>query len=161
VPWQEYVRLPDVVLTEYDLQASPIDLAQLASLGEVGVARGSSVTDADGTRRATLLFLPGTAAELEFEDGSSQPIEQLTVRATGFTVGPSGPTAMPADLPPASAYTYAVELSADEATNAGAVAVRFNQPAAFYLENFIGFAVGETVPTGYYDRTRGVWVPSN
>jgi hypothetical protein len=30
-----------------------------------------------------------------------------------------------------------------------------------YVENFIGFPVGTAVPTGYYDRQKGVWVGSD
>ena len=35
----------------------------------------------------------------------------LSVRATEYTVSDSGPAAMPAALPPTSAYTYAVEYT--------------------------------------------------
>ena len=35
---------------------------------------------------------------------------------------------MPAELPPNTAYTYAVELSADEAIATGATEINFNQP---------------------------------
>ena len=75
-------------------------------------------------------------------------------------MGDSGPKAMPAELPPTSAYTYAVEFSADEAVAAEANDVQFSQPVIFYVENFLGFPVGGVVPVGYYDRVRGVWVPS-
>lgn len=60
-----------------------------------------------------------------------------------------------------SAYTYAVELSVDQALSAGATQVQFNQPLPLYVENFLGFPVGGSVPVGWYDRTRGVWVPAN
>ena len=30
-----------------------------------------------------------------------------------------------------------------------------------YVDNFLGFNVGEIVPVGYYDRDRAVWVPQN
>jgi len=73
-------------------------------------------------------------------------------------VGDDGPEAMPAELPPASTYTYAVELSVDEADEAGAVRVRFDPPAVSYNENFVGFPVGEVVPAGTYDRGKGIWV---
>jgi hypothetical protein len=68
---------------------------------------------------------------------------------------------MAAELPPSSGYTYAVELSADEALNAGATTVDFSQPVAFYLENFINFPVSGVLPVGWYDRSRGLWVPSD
>jgi YD repeat-containing protein len=92
-------------------------------------------------------------------DGSQQPLSRMDVRATEYTVGPEGPDAMPGKLPPFSAYTYAVELSVDEALIAGAPRVEFSKPIALFVENFIGAPVGTTVPFGSYDRTRGVWLP--
>src|SRR5205085_1266161 len=83
----------------------------------------------------------------------------ISVRATEFTVGPNGPAAMPGALPATSAYTYCVELSADEAMAVGATEVQFNQPVFTYVENFLGFPVGMDVPLGSYDRLRGVWIP--
>ena len=62
---------------------------------------------------------------------------------------------MPGELPPSSGYTYALELSVDEADLAGATSVRFNQAIPFYVENFLRFPVGSPVPSGYYDRERG------
>ena len=53
--------------------------------------------------------------------------DQLNVRATEFTIGDSGPAAMPGELPPTSAYTYAVEYSVDEADEAGATDVALRQ----------------------------------
>src|SRR5205085_720770 len=69
--------------------------------------------------------------------------------------------AMPGELPPTSAYTYAVELSADEAIAAGAKSVTFSQPVIQYVENFLNFPVGIGVPVGFYDRDRAAWVPSD
>jgi RHS repeat-associated protein len=68
---------------------------------------------------------------------------------------------MPAPLPPVSGYTYAVELTAEEALAAGAKEVRFSQPVIQYVENFLDFPVGVIVPVGYYDREKGVWIASN
>jgi hypothetical protein len=68
---------------------------------------------------------------------------------------------MPAALPPSSGYTYAVELSADEAIVAGATKVQFSQAVPFYVQNFLNFPVGEVVPVGYYDRRQGLWVPAD
>ncbi|MCI5146971.1 MAG: hypothetical protein D3923_15975, partial [Candidatus Electrothrix sp. AR3] len=36
----------------------------------------------------------------------------------------------------------------------------FEKPVTVWVDNFLGFEVGEAVPVGYYDRDRGVWVPS-
>ncbi len=154
MPWQEFVTLPDVMLTELDPQVTAIDLGQGAML----VARGSVMSDADGTRQATLLFPAGTTATMTDANGQEQEVAQLSVRATEFTVGPEGPRAMPGDLPPSSAYTYAVEFSTDEAIAADARQVTFSQPIFHYVENFLNFPVGTPVPTGFYDREHGVWV---
>ncbi|WP_156338697.1 RHS repeat-associated core domain-containing protein [Chondromyces crocatus] len=157
VPWQGYAQAPDVVLVPLDPQVTPIDLDTAPPYAE---ARGSVVTDADGTRQATVLFPPGTTADLLFPDGTLQPISTLSLRATEYTVGARGPAAMPGELPPTSGYTYAVELSADEALAAGAVSVVFNQAIPFYVDNFLGFPAGTVVPMGYYDRARAAWIPS-
>ena len=126
------------------------------------VHQGNSVmTDADGSRKATLLFPAGTTATMVMSNGSTQPLATMHVRATEFTVGTNGPLAMPGQLPPASAYTFAAEFSADEAIAAGATKVTFNQPVIMmYVENFLNFPVGTTVPSGFYSRAKGQWVPA-
>ena len=155
-PWQDYAIADDVVLVQLDPVVTPIDFSDA-----VEVARGSVVSDTDGTRQATLLFFQGTDAQMVFPNDSMAPLASLSVRATEYTVGPNGPQAMPALLPLTSGYTYAVELSADEALAAGATRVDFSQPVATYVENFLGFPVGMAVPVGSYDRARGVWVPED
>ena len=82
------------------------------------------------------------------------------MRGTEYTVGEHGPHAMPATLPATSAYTYAVELSIDEAIAAGAVDVQFTQPVIFYVENFLSFPVGADVPMGFYDTRQDIWLAS-
>ena len=156
-PVRDWVHLPDVVLVVEDAAATAVDLT-LAD--PIQVARGSWVTDADGSRRATLMFAQGTTAELVFDGGARKPVTSLTVRATEYTVGPEGPRAMPAELPQGTSYTYAVELSADEVGVAGADSIEFSQPVLFYLENFLGFPAGTPVPAGFYDREAAVWRPS-
>ena len=156
-PWGDFAMVPDVVLVPADAAMTPIDLGA----GGMQVARGSISTDADGSRRATLLVPPGTTATMVLPDGSTRPLASLHVRATEYTVGDSGPAAMPGQLPPTTAYTYAVEYSVDEALAAGAVRVEFNQPVIHYLENFLHFPVGSQVPNGTYDRQRATWVASD
>ncbi|MBL0122655.1 MAG: hypothetical protein IPP88_07940 [Betaproteobacteria bacterium] len=155
-PWRDYAWLPDVVMIPFDSAVTPINLASLT----MQTARGNPVNDTAGARRATIMFPPGTTADMVMPDGSTQPLTSLNVRATEFTVGDAGPKAMPAPLPPSSGYTYAVELSVDEAVAAGAAEVRFNQPLPVYVENFLGFPVGTAVPSGYYDRQKGQWIAS-
>jgi RHS repeat-associated protein len=153
--YQDYVQVPTVALMAPDSQVTALDLSSAAP---VQVARGNPVTDADGPRQATVFFFAGTQANLVLSGGTTQPVTTLHVRATEYTVGQSGPEAMPGDLPGTSAYTYAVELSADEEQAAGATGVTFSQSASFYVENFLNFPVGTISPMGYYDHTTGQWV---
>lgn len=155
-PWRDYAWLPDVVMIPLDTAVTTIDL----TVTSMQTARGSAVSDADGARQATILFPAGTTATLVLANGSTQPLTTLNVRASEFTIGANGPKAMPAPLPPSSAYTYAAEFSVDEAIAAGATEVRFNQPVPVYVENFLGFPVGSVVPSGYYDRLKGQWIAS-
>lgn len=155
-PWRDYVVLDDVWMTPYDEAATVIQLGG-ASMQAV---QGSPVSDGDGARRATLLIPSGTTATIRTFTGS-QPAPVLTIRATEYSIGPNGPKRMPAALPPTSAYTYCVELSADEVVAANALGVTFSKPLAFYVDNFLGFPVGTVVPVGYYDRTKGAWIASD
>jgi len=156
-PWRDYVWLPDVVLSPYDTAVTSIDLGAAG----MKVARGGAVSDSDGARRATVLFPQGTTATMVMADGSSSALGTLNVRATEYTVGATGPAAMPATLPPTSAYTYAVALTIDEAVAAGARHVTFSQPVIHYVENFLHFPVGGIAPAGLYDEDKGMWVPSD
>jgi len=157
-PWQDYVWADDVVMIQLDSAVTTIDLT--SSTG-IQVAQGNPVADIDGTRQATLLFPQGMQAQMVMPDGSTQPLATLNVRATEYTVGDNGPEAMPGTLPPASAYTYAIEFSIDESMAAGAASVEFDQPVYSYVENFLNFPVGSNVPTGYYDFNKATWVASD
>jgi uncharacterized repeat protein (TIGR02059 family) len=148
VPWQDFLVLPDVVMIPYDSNATSINL----TANTMQIAEGSQVTDADGTRKARLIFPAGVTADV-----GGNPLSDLTIRITEYTVGANGPEAMPAILPPNVGYTYCVEYSADEA---GTNRVNFSQPIYHYVENFIGFPVGGLVPMGYYDYEQAAWIPS-
>jgi RHS repeat-associated protein len=158
-PLRDYAWLPSAVLIPPDDQVTVIDLS---SAPVIQVARGSVVSDAEGVRQATLVVPEGTTAEIVFAGGSRQPLSSsVKVRATEYTVGAGGPAAMPGELPPSSGYTYAVEYTIDEASPSGASDVRFNQSLFHYVENYLDFPVGMSVPVGYYDKQRAVWVPSD
>lgn len=157
VPWQDYVMLPEMVLIQLDPQVTTVDLTTPG----MKVTRGSVMTDSDGTRQTTLLFLPGTTATMRLPDNSTQELSILHVRATEYTVGSNGPNAMPGDLPSTSSYTYAVEYSVDETVAAGALEVTFSQPVIQYNENFLNFPVGTVIPSGAYDPVRGQWIASD
>ena len=166
VPWQDYVFAPDVVLIPLDTTYTDVDLGAAPA---IQVAQGSLSSDASGARRPTLLFRQGTIATVTLPDDSTTTLTNLRVRATEYTVGPSGPEAMPGDLPPQSAYTYAVEFTVDEARALDAKGVAFSLPSAAapvdqypvsaYLENFLDLPVGTPVPNGHYDPEKGAWLP--
>jgi len=157
VPCQDFIIAPDVVMIPLDAQVTAINLN---SSEPFQVARGSVVSDANGQRQATVLFPAGTSTTMTLPDGTIQPLSTLSVRATEFTVGENGPESMPGPLPAASGYTYAIELSADEAIAAGATRVDFDRPIPFYVDNFLDFPVGEVVPVGFYDYDKSAWIPS-
>ena len=159
VPWEDFVALETLHMVALDSHSTEIDLGGESS--EMQVAVATPVVDEDGARTTVVLFPPGSQATMLLPSGDSVPLVNATVRATELTVGPNGLSAMPAPLPFASGYTYAVELSVDEAIAAGASSVEFDSPVIHYVENFLSFPVGEPVPTGYYDREQGVWLASD
>jgi hypothetical protein len=150
---QTFLGQEDVVLIPEDPNVATIDFSQPTQ-----VARGSVQSDESGTRQQVLVFKQGTQASMTLPDGTVQPLGTIHVRATEYTVGTSGAAAMGGTLPGNSGYTYAVEFSVDEARAAGATAVNFSQPVASYVDNFLGFAVGTKVPSGYYDPKNGRWL---
>nr|NIQ87994.1 carboxypeptidase regulatory-like domain-containing protein [Deltaproteobacteria bacterium] len=114
------------------------------------------VTEIDGelkSRSCTMVFEGDNRAyEVDAQGTVIQELDEITTRATEFTTVQS----MPAVLPPTSAFTYCAELSVD-----GVERVTFAQPVVLWVDNFLGFAVGEVVPVGSYDRDRGVWLPED
>ncbi len=151
---QDFSVLKDVVMNGVDAAMTKVTLGAGAPMQ---MHEATMQNDASGARHAALLFQPGTSAMLKMADGTTQPAASLSVRATEFTVGPNGPLAMPGALPSNSAYTYCADLSADEADAAGAASIEFDKPVYFYVENFLHFDIGIDVPSGFYNKTRGVW----
>lgn len=74
--WQDYGVAPDVVMLQLDGQATVVSLGGASSQ----VARGSLMTDTDGTRTATMIFPANTSAVMVMPDNSEQAISNLTVR---------------------------------------------------------------------------------
>jgi RHS repeat-associated protein len=154
--WRESVVIDDVVMLGLDSVSTTI----VSESPNGQIARSTRQVDDTGSREAVLFFPPGTAASLRLPSGS-QPLVSLTVRATEYTVGEDGPLSMPGPLPDNVAYTYAVELSADEAIAARAEHVDFSQPVYLYLDSFIPIPVGSAVPVGWYDYRQAAWIPSD
>jgi len=156
--WLGYTETPPVVMMPLDSQSTVIDLT-LAT--PIQVALGSTVTDADGTRQAVIMFPQGTQAELLLSDNSLQSISTLTVRSTEYSNGNNRNKALPGELPENVGNAYVNEISVDEAIAAGAREVRFNQPVTTYVDNFLGLPVGGLVPSGYYDKVKSEWMSSD
>ncbi len=151
----DYVRVPDVVIVPYDGKVTTVTLPSMSASS----AQGSEVKDTSGARRATVVFPPGVTASMTLPNGTEEVLPTLHVRATEYTSDECGEAAMPGKLPAESAYTYAAELSVDEAVQANAKSINFSKPVALYVNNFIGFPTGSPVPTGYYDRDTQCWQP--
>jgi hypothetical protein len=155
--WGDTVTVPAVALTLLDPIVTEVDTSGSAIGMQFAV--GSTSTDSDGTRAAIVMFPAGTSATMTLANGSVQTLPSIAVRATEYTVGARGLAAMPAEPACNTAYTYAVELSVDEAIQAGATKVTFSADVPLYVDNFLGFAVGSAVPTGFYDREQAQWLP--
>ncbi len=152
--WQATSTLDDVRLTPL----APV-IGSFSLDGESGlqVADGPLVSDERGERETMIVFPEGRQAWLEADDGTLTELDELTLRVTEYTTGEYGPEAMSGTLPESSAYTYAAEISADEAIAGGSAHVVFDAPVYFYVDNFLGFPAGSDVPTGVYNRAGTRW----
>ena len=157
VPWTDYTWLPDLIMLQLDPNVTAIDLTTNTTMQ---TARGSVISDSAGVRQATVFSPLGITAVMTMTNGTTQALPALSVRATEFTVGDSGLNAMPGDLPSNWAGAALREFCS-QAQQAGAQDVGFSQAVPIYNENFLGFPAGTSVPVGYYDRARSLWLPSD
>lgn len=88
VPRREYAWADPVALVPLDSKVTTI----APDAAAMQVITGNTVNDSDGQRTATLLVPAGTSAEMVMADGSTQPLGQLAIRATEYTVGDTGLT---------------------------------------------------------------------
>jgi RHS repeat-associated protein len=150
VPWNDNAIVETVVMITADPVATTLTFD--GNVDTVVTHKSEDVVDESGTRAVTMVFSGDNKAYLVDEEGNDvQELTTITTRATEYRI----PKAMPARLPPNSAFTYCAELSVD-----GAQRVRFDKPVTTFIDNFLGFPVGSIVPVGYYDRDKGIWVPS-
>ncbi|MFB6255334.1 MAG: carboxypeptidase-like regulatory domain-containing protein, partial [Haloplanus sp.] len=169
--WNRETTVDEVALVQFSGAGTDIEM----NADTMQVVEGTQVTDDDGTRQAVVIVPPKTTA-MRTDDGTAA--QSLTVRTAEYTVGERGPAAMPGELPPSVAYTYATEFFAELPGGSGSGSgggtggqafigagsegdVQFDQSVIFYLENFLGFPVGTAVPVGSYDRDASRWVPSD
>ncbi len=154
--WNQWTALDSVALVPVAARTATVVL----NAGALQVAKSDSMVDSAGARQAVLVVPAGTTMTAQLANGSTVALsDSVKLRVTEYTVGPLGPARMPAALPAASAYTYAAEVTIDEAEALGATGVTFNQPVAFYLDNFLAIPPGYDIPFGSYDRVKAKWVP--
>jgi RHS repeat-associated protein len=151
VPWNDVAVLDTIQMIEEDSAASSITFD--GSPEAIVTHQSTEISDAFGSRACSLVFSGDNHAYLMDDQGNDvHELATINVRATEYQT----PESMPAKLPPNSAFTYCVELTVDGAKN-----VRFSKPVPIWVDNFLGFDVGEVIPVGFYNRTRGVWEPSD
>jgi YD repeat-containing protein len=150
VPWNDNAIAETVVMIAEDPIATTLTFDGDADT--VITHKSKDIVDGSGKRAVTMVFSGDSKAYLVDEEGNDvQELITITTRATEYQT----PESMPAKLPPNSAFTYCAELSVD-----GAQRVRFDKPITTFIDNFLGFPVGSIVPVGYYDRDKGIWMPS-
>ncbi len=156
IGWSGYATTDPVVMTPLD---SSVTSATFQGDAPMQAIRGGINHDQRGTRQALLLIPEGITAQMTLADGSVRPLGMGNVRITEYTVGATGPAAMPAQLPANTAYTYAFEVSIDEAIAAGAKRVDLSGDLPLYVDNFVTVPPGNRIPFGYYDFDCGCWRP--
>lgn len=149
--WNEIAVVENIVMTREDQVSTTITFD--GNPDTVITHKSSTITDESGSRSCTMVFQGDNHAyQIDENNNIIHELATITTRASEFTT----PESMPAVLPPASAFTYCAELSVD-----GAARVRFAKPVITWIDNFLGFDVGEIVPVGYYDRDQGIWKASD
>lgn len=152
--WNDHAHLSPIIMT------SKHSSQNVSETSKPGVFRGGEVEDKHGKRKSTILTPAQGKISRKDTEGKEATFHSPKLVATEYTVGADGHARMPAPLPPSSAYTYAVELGAvDEDDIVGSVS--FENPAIYYVENFLNFPVGGSVPSGYYDKEKATWVPAD
>jgi hypothetical protein len=146
-----FAVLEDVVLVAPSAKGTPVAFGS----AEWQVASGETSRDESDPRTAVVLVPPGTRAEVVKASGDKTPLERGTLRVTEYTRGSRGPSAMPGELPPASAYTYASAFAIDEAGVDTRVA--FSAPVVTYVDNFLHMKVGAPVPAGVLEDGDSGW----
>jgi RHS repeat-associated protein len=151
--WNGWAVLEDVAL----VRPSAKSLTLTLNSANAQAYEGAPVTDPGGTRKTSVVFPPNTKIV-----GVTAPT--VVVRGTEFTrarqqemnagrAAPVGGAAMPADLPSATGYTFAVDLRVD-----GKDHVTFENPVFVYVNDLLSLPPGTFVPNGYYDEAAARWV---
>ncbi|MBW2657211.1 MAG: tandem-95 repeat protein, partial [Deltaproteobacteria bacterium] len=151
IPWNDIAVAETIQMVSEDPISTKIILD--GNPNTVVTHQSTPVDDQFGNRSATMVFTGDNRAyALDSQGSVIHELTTITTRATEY----SAPESMPAVLPPTSGYTYCVEMSVD-----GVKRVKFDKPVVTWVNNFLGFDVGEIVPSGYYDRNNSEWVASD
>ncbi len=153
----DYFAADPVVMVKPDSKVSQVQ----NNATQIQMVKGSTVSDQSGERTGVLVIPAGTEAKLQMPDGSLKSTPTLSLRVSEYTVGSDGPKRMPAALPGMTGYTYAVEISADEAIAMGAQHVLFSKPVPYYIDNFLNYPIGSAIPVGSFESKLGSWIPEN
>ena len=146
-----WASLEQVMLLPFDTKRSFIDLAA----GGLQVHESTLITDEFGSRKATIVFDGITSAKVKSADGYERDLSSFWFSATEYET----PSSMPGPLPTDSVFTYCSELNV-EGTRYNDT-VTFNKNVVMFVDNFLGFEVGEIVPIGYFDTIDSNWVASD
>jgi RHS repeat-associated protein len=166
VPWDDYA--PPIELSLVAKQ--PSQSVTLDGTGPQLVAGQQTVDPTFGNRQAVVRFPAGTEMTYTDSNNEQQPVSgPVSLSITEITKGDAitGAMAMPGTLPPTSGYTYAVDVSVVDQNGVPYNSVNLvdsNGHAVqvpIYVDNFLDLAVGQKIPTGYYDKTKGAWIPSD
>ena len=155
--WLDTYVMDDVVLTPLDTAVTQV---MSDGFSPFQLAMANPVSDSDGPRRAVLAVPAGLTASLRLADGTEVPAPSLSIRLTEVTVGPRGRQAMPGPLPARIGYTYALQVSADEAIAAANARVELSEPVYVYVDDFLQLGAGFHVPLGNWDPVRSAWLGS-
>jgi RHS repeat-associated protein len=153
----DYFTADKVVLVKPDSKVSQVQ----NNSAQIQMVKGSTVSDQSGERTGVLVIPAGTEAKLQMPDGTLKTTPTLSLRVSEYSVGSDGPKRMPAALPGMTGYTYAVEISADEAIANGAQHVVFSKPVPYYIDNFLNYPIGSAIPVGSFESKLGAWIPEN
>jgi hypothetical protein len=173
VLWHKWQKTSPAYMLHFDHESSNVTLG--AAVGGQMVT-SSLTSDGRGNRSASIFFPDYVNVTVQRGGINTTLNGSLTVRSTEYTVGEDGPSKMPSVLPPNSAYTYALELTVDESydnastssdgrrrlqtANGVTPEVSFDRPLAVFVDDFVGLPAGSRVPSGFYNASRELWVPT-
>lgn len=154
--FQQSAKTEDLVLLPRSETVTEVDFSGATS--SMQVVLGDVETDDDGSRRAVLMIPAGTEAQIYDASGALVPVTDFNLRMTEQTVGDRGDLTMPATLPPTTGYTYAVDITGDEALyKRNGVDTVLSNPVIFYVDNYRNIEIGAPTPSGYLDNDAGIW----